>query len=152
MSVATSFRSLRSCMISTTQDLVRGCEIITTRYDDGEVHTVTRGLLHGPWPPIVYRVRSTSECEDCLPYIEKEQWSAHSIYGEFHPWYITPTCQYYAGDPAHLGLIVNRQGWVADKESLRPQLQRAIRTWHSKLTSYLADAEEALVDALFKPL
>ena len=152
MTAKHALRPYRSCMVCTVQDLERGCESITTHYDDGEVRTITRGLLHGPWPPTVYRVRYNSEGEECLPYIEQEKWSEHNTYGEFHPWYITPGRQYYAGDPAHLSLIVNRQGWVTAKKSLRPQLQRALRTWHTKLTADLADAEEALVDALFKPL
>lgn len=147
MPVDTLYRALRKCGISITQDLVRGCEIITTRYDDGTVHTSTRGLLHGPWPPPVYRLSLYSEGEDCcLPTITSEKWHTHTKWFEIHPWIVKHRVE------DSMVLVINRNGWVADKESLRPQLQRALRTWHTKLTAYLADAEEALADAMFKPL
>lgn len=146
MSVATSLRSLRSCMTITTQDLVRGCEIITTRYDDGEVFIVTRRLLHGPFPPKVYRVVTYSEGEDCLPYIAEERWCLRYNGIEEHPWLD------YSWKSRTSELILNNNNWGSDKESLRPQLIKALRTWHTKLTAELAAAEEALVDALFKPL
>jgi hypothetical protein len=146
MPVGTLPLSLRDYTVSTTQDLVRGCEIITTHYDDGEVHTVTRGMLHGPWPPTVYRVLTYDGEDECLPCIKEKRVNVETNglkYWEDHPWYTYKPKQ----------LVIGHNDWVADKESLRPQLIKALRTWHAKLTSYLADAEESLVDAIFnKPL
>ena len=147
MSVGTSLRKYRPYTVTITQNLELGQEIITTQYDDGEVHTVTRGLLHGPNPPKVYRIRSWSEGTECLPYIEDDRWKLHYTYGEVHPWIerIKPDF--------HLQLVVNQHGWVADKESLRPELIKALRVWHTKLTEDLADAESALTAAIFnKPI
>lgn len=146
MPIGTSFRPYCSSMITIAQNLEIGCEIITTHYDNGDVHIVTRGLLHGPWLPTVYQVQTYDGSHHCLPFINEEKWRNTDSYGECHPWLERRGANYT------LSLVVNRVGWVADKESLRPQLQRALRTWHNKLTADLADAEEALVEALFKPL
>jgi hypothetical protein len=148
MPAGTPSRKYRAYTVTVTQNLELGQEIITTRYEDGEVHTVTRGLLHGPWPPKVYKIITYDGSHECLPSIAEATWRSSGTFGELHPWII------HSHYPSYVEkLRVNECGWIADKESLRPALIKALRVWHTKLTQDLADAEDALAAAIFnKPI